>query len=154
VPTSSIPFQTKLSPASSISAFVTRISDPGIWVFSTYLNGSDGDTNANAIAIDRSGEIYVAGDTSSTTFPGASPIKPNPTAGFLVKLTPALNALNYTVFLGAQINGLAVLQPASRLPILMLPQIYTSGFRFTGGTNAANADAFVVRLDEVLVNHP
>jgi hypothetical protein len=36
----------------------------------------------------------------------------------------------------------------------MLPQIYTSGFRFAGGTNAANADAFVVRLDEVLVNHP
>jgi hypothetical protein len=155
VPTSSIPFQkTKLSPASAISAFVTRISDPGVWVFSTYLNGSDGDTNANAIAINRSGEIYVAGDTSSTTFPGAPPIRPNPTAGFLVKLTPALNALNYTVFLGAQINGLAVLQPVSRLPILTLPQIYTSGFRFTGGTNATNADAFVVRLDEVLVNHP
>jgi hypothetical protein len=48
---------------------------------------------------------------TSTTFPGAPPIKPNPTAGFLVKLTPALNVLNYTVFLGAQINGLAVLQP-------------------------------------------
>lgn len=71
-----------------------------------------------------------------------------------MKLTPALNALNYTVFLGAQINGLAVLQPASRLPIVTLPQIYMSGFRFTGGTNAANVDAFVVRLDEVLVNHP
>ena len=127
---------------------MTKITDPGIWVFSTYLSGSDGDTNANAIAMDRSGDVYIAGDTSSTTFPGAPPIKPNPTAGFLTKLNPSLSAASYTVFLGAQINGLVVTQPSSRIPIFNYPTIYTSGYRYTGGTNATNTDAFVVKLDE------
>jgi len=147
--TSSGAFQkTKPSPGSSISSFVTKITDPGIWVFSTYLSGGNGDTNANAIAMDRSGNVYVAGGTSSTTFPGAPPISPNPTAGFLIKLNSTLSAASYTVFLGAQINGLVVTQSFSRLPIFNYPTVYTSGYRYTGGTNATNTDAFVVKLDE------
>jgi hypothetical protein len=147
--TSSGAFQkTKPSPGSAISSFVTKITDPGIWVFSTYLSGGNGDTDANAIAMDRGGNVYVAGDTSSTTFPGAPPISPNPTAGFLIKLNSTLSAASYTLFLGAQINGLVVTQPSSRLPIFNYPTIYTSGYRYTGGTNATNTDAFVVKLDE------
>jgi hypothetical protein len=147
--TSSGAFQkTKPSPASAVSSFVTKFADPGLWVFSTYLSGINGDTYANAIALNRAGDIYVAGDTSSRTLPRAPPITPNPTAGFLTKLNPILSALNYTVFLGAQINGLAITQPFTRLPIFTYPTIYTCGYRYTGGINAANTDAFVVKLDE------
>jgi hypothetical protein len=117
-------------------------------VFSTYLSGSNGDTYINAIAMNSGGEIYVAGDTSSTTLPGAPAITPNPTAGFFTKLNSTLSSLSYTVFLGAKINGLVVTQPFPRLPIFTYPTIYTAGYRYTGGLNAANTDAFVVKLDE------
>lgn len=147
--TSSGAFQkSKPSPATNISAFATKITDPGIWVFSTYLSGANGDTYANAITLDRAGDVYIAGDTSSTTFPGGPALTPNPTAGYFVKLNPYLSTLNYTVFLGAKINGLAITQPVTRFPIFTYPTIYTSGYRYTGGTNAVNTDAFVVKLDE------
>jgi hypothetical protein len=153
--TSSGAFQkTKISPNTSVSSFVTRMTDPGIWVFSTYVSGSNGDTYANAIALDRYGDVYVAGDTSSTTLPGAPLIVPNPTAGFLMKLNSTLSTNNYTIFLGAQINGLVVTQPFTRLPIFTYPTIYTSGYRYTDGTNASNTDAFVVKLDERPVIYP
>jgi hypothetical protein len=147
--TSSGAFQkTKPSPASAVSSFITKFTDPGIWVFSTYLSGTNGDTYINAIALNGSGQIYVAGDTSSTTLPGAPAITPNPTAGFFTKLNSTLSSLNYTVFLGAKINGLVITQPFTRLPIFTYPTIYTAGYRYTGGTNATNTDAFVVKLDE------
>jgi hypothetical protein len=140
--------KTKPSPASVVSGFITKFTDPGIWVFSTYLSGTNGDTYINAIAMNRGGEIYVAGDTSSTTLPGAPAITPNPTAGFFTKLNSTLSSLSYTVFLGAKINGLVVTQPFTRLPIFTYPTIYTAGYRYTGGLNAANTDGFVVKLDE------
>lgn len=50
-------------------AFVTKFSvDGGSLVFSTYLGGTDADS-ANSVAIDSSGHIWVAGDTSSADFP-------------------------------------------------------------------------------------
>jgi hypothetical protein len=67
-------------------------------------------SDAQAIAIDSDGDTYVAGYTSSTTFPGAPPLTPNPTAGFLVKLDNNRNGPLYTVFLGAQISGVAVVK--------------------------------------------
>ena len=89
------------------------MSSSGGFLYSTYFGGGNGDTFGNHVAINRAGEIYIVGATSSTSLPGAPAITPNPTAGFLVKLAPQLNAFTYTVFLGAQINGVAVLQPAS-----------------------------------------
>ncbi len=89
----------------------------------------------------------------STDFPGATPIPINPTAGFLSKLSPTLNALDFTMFLGAQINGIAVLKPAGTRVLLPLisTEIYTTGFRYRPGSDqptAADSDAFVVRVDD------
>ena len=89
--------------------------------------------------------------------PSAPPITPNPTAGFLVKMDKDGNGPLYTVFLGAAINSVAVVQPTRNLGVVLTyPSIYTAGYRFTGGTAASNQDAFVVKLDEapVIVAHP
>jgi hypothetical protein len=136
----------KISPVSNASIFVTRLDDPGLPVYSTYFSGSDGDTFAEGISVDPSTQVvYVAGYTSSRTLPGAPAIVPNPTAGFVTKFKPFLTGIDYTQFLGAQINGFAVTQSASRFPwILSHPILYTAGYRFTG----SNVDAFVVKLDE------
>jgi hypothetical protein len=135
----------KLSPTSNASVFVTRLDDPGVPVFSTYFSGSNGDTFATGISVQPNEQVYVAGYTSSTTLPGAPAIVPNPTAGFVTKFAPYLEGIDYTQFLGAQINGFAVTQSASRFPWMLSHAIlYTAGYRYTG----SNVDAFVVKLEE------
>jgi hypothetical protein len=149
---------TYCSPCSTSAdfAFVAKASPAGKLTYLKYLAGTDGNSNAAAIATDADGDTYVAGNTSSTTFPGAPPLTPNPTAGFLVKLDKNGNGPLYTVFLGAQINGVAVVKPKSFGGLITYPTIYTAGMRFTGGKAASNEDAFVVKLTEapVLVNQP
>ena len=99
------------------------------------------------LALDRAGEIYVVGETSSTTFPLAPAITPNPWAGFLAKFTPQMNALDYVKFLGAGIYGVAIHQAYS--PIRpTYPQVYVAGYRYTGSTDSIAEDAFVSMLDE------
>ena len=136
--------------------FVSKVSPQGKLTYLKYLNGTDGSTSASAIATDAEGDTYVVGSTSSTTFPGAPPIVPNPTAGFLVKFDIDGNGPLYTVFLGAQISGVAVVRPRSFGAVVTYPTIYTAGYRFTGGTAASDQDAFVVKLDEapVIVAQP
>ncbi|MBB5343821.1 hypothetical protein HDF10_001796 [Edaphobacter lichenicola] len=138
-------------------AFVAKASPEGKLLYLKYLSGTDGSSDGQAIATDAGGETWVVGNTSSTTFPGGPPITPNPTAGFLVKLDKDGNGPLYTVFLGAQINGVAVVKPKERIVALpTYPAIYTAGTRFTGGKGLSNEDAFVVKLDEtpVIVNAP
>ena len=53
-------------------AFVTKFNPTGVPVFSTFLGGSNFDY-ANGIAVDRSGNIYVAGYTGSSNFPKVKP---------------------------------------------------------------------------------
>jgi hypothetical protein len=94
----------------SATAFVTELNRRGSEeIFSTYLGGSGGDSAA-ALALDREGSLYVAGNTGSTDFPltadvleGASSamgpyLKNGPTVGFLTKLKGDGSALQYSTF--------------------------------------------------------
>ncbi|WP_420265436.1 SBBP repeat-containing protein [Candidatus Magnetominusculus dajiuhuensis] len=66
-PTTTGAYQTTY--ASSGDAFVTKLNQSGTaLVYSTYLGGSGSDM-AHCIAVDSSGSVYVAGDTSSSNFP-------------------------------------------------------------------------------------
>jgi photosystem II stability/assembly factor-like uncharacterized protein len=91
-------------------AFIIKLkgADKSV-AFSTYLGGSKPD-QANAIAVDAVGNIYVVGGTRSGDFPKASPLQPtlnNVIDPFVTKIsapeslpTPStlqLNASNYTV---------------------------------------------------------
>jgi Beta-propeller repeat len=137
-------FQT-VFPSSGTQAFVTKLDGFGHFVFST-LFGGDGDTFGRSIALNAAGEVYVAGDTSSTNFPGIPPFTPNPTAGFVSKLSPDLSTLLFTTLLGAEVDGVAVLNNSTLF--FRPPQVYTAGFRFTGGVGFGTRDAFVVKLND------
>ena len=137
----------------NFDAFVAEISPGGLLRFATYLGGTNGSTFGNSIAINSSGEVYVAGVTSTSDFPGRSPITPNPTAGFLVKFPPSLNLLSFRIYLGAQINNIAIPRASRRFPVVALTPtyIYTTGFRWIPGSNVSdhnNIDGFVVKVED------
>src|ERR1017187_954332 len=85
-------------------AFVAKINPSGsALVYSTFLGGSSFD-EANAIAVDASGAVYIAGDTLSWDFPVSSGAYQTALKGgydaFAAKLSPAGNTLSYATLIG------------------------------------------------------
>ncbi|PYS81237.1 MAG: hypothetical protein DMF67_17525, partial [Acidobacteria bacterium] len=70
---------------------------------STYLGGSNADLG-NGIAVDSSGNAYVAGQTASTNFPTANAVQGKYGGGqndaFVAKLNASGSALLYSTYLG------------------------------------------------------
>ena len=97
------------------NAFVAKLNASGsALVYSTYLGGS-GNDGANAIAVDSSGNVYVAGGTNSSNFPTMNPLQPTIGGGydaFVAKLNASGSALVYSTYLGGGGNdgpeGIAV----------------------------------------------
>ncbi len=128
------------------------IIDPAL-SFSTFLGGSNGDT-ANGIAVDSSGNVYVAGGTESLNFPTRSPLQPasaGDTDAFVTKLNAAGTALVYSTYLGG-----SLFDQATAIAVNSSGNVYITGF--TASTNfptkaafqttygGGNDDAFVAEL--------
>jgi hypothetical protein len=100
----------------SEDAFVAKLDATGsALLYATYLGGTTGYDIAYSIAVDSSGCAYVTGNTRSLDFPttpGAFDRSPNSTDAFVVKLSTAGNALEYSTFLGGSLDdgglGMAV----------------------------------------------
>jgi hypothetical protein len=102
--------------AAVTDAFVTKLRPSGGALFySTYLGGSGGD-HANAIAIDASGNAYVAGLTGSSNYPTTPGALGAANGGgndaFVSKLGAGGDALLYSTYLGGAnadlANGIAI----------------------------------------------
>lgn len=104
-------------------AFVTEfIPDGSALVYSTYLGGSKDDAATGGIAVDSSGDAYVAGETASTDFPTYNAFQPShapiPSAsqgnadGFVTEIAPKGSAFVYSSYLGGSgddaIYGIAI----------------------------------------------
>jgi hypothetical protein len=145
-------------------AFVAQLSaDAGSVLYGSYLGGLSGD-QANAVALDGEGSIYIAGETASTgTFPLLDPF-PAAAGGFLdafvVKVLPS-GQRDYGSFLGGSggrdaANGVAF-SPADN-------SVYVVGYSasnelYTAGAtpplqpnNAGGEDAFVAKLSQPIVS--
>lgn len=103
-PTTAGAFQTtKGSPNGTQDAFVAKLAPGGdSFVYSSFLGGSGG-TSGSRIAIDASGNAFVAGFTQSSNFPTTSPAQG--TFGgvrdaFLTKVNAAGSAKTYSTYLG------------------------------------------------------
>jgi hypothetical protein len=85
------------------------VIDP-VLSYSTYLGGS-GDESSSGIALDASGDAYVAGVTSDTNFPTTSGAFQTTYGGgplnvFVTKLNPTGSALIYSTYLGGNSNDI------------------------------------------------
>jgi hypothetical protein len=101
------------SPCSDV--FVAELSPDGSHLLaSTYIPGNDDDF-AGAIAIDTTGNVYVAGTTFSTNYPHTAGVVQPAHAGtteqadvFVTKLPPSLSSLTYSTYIGGTNDDFAV----------------------------------------------
>jgi parallel beta-helix repeat protein len=142
----------------STDAFVSKLNASGSeLLFSTYLGGSETEIG-NGIAVDGSGNIYVAGNTNSTDFPTLNAFQSAPAPvqicrdGFVTKLNPAVPSLVFSTYLSAtrcdDINGLAIDSSANVYVIGSTNSLdfpVANAFQGTIG-DTTFGDAFVTKL--------
>ena len=99
-------------PGGASDAFVARLNaTASALVFSTYLGGS-GDDGAGAIALDGSGNIYLAGRTTSVDFPQQNALPPQfgqAGSNFVVEMTPDGRSLVYSTYFADAQTGVTAL---------------------------------------------
>ena len=102
-------------------AFVARLNaTASALVFSTYLGGS-GDDAATAIGLDRSGNIYLAGPTTSVDFPQQSALPPElgqAGSNFVVEMTPDGRSLVYSTYFADARTRVAALHATPPAPCI------------------------------------
>ena len=86
-----------------VDAFLFKLNPAGnTLLYATYIGGR-GDDRAAGIAVDASGQIYLAGSTASTDFPLVASIRPalgGSRDAFAVKLNAIGNLMVYSTYLG------------------------------------------------------
>ncbi|HEY6293553.1 MAG TPA: SBBP repeat-containing protein [Terriglobia bacterium] len=151
--------------AGNADAFVTELNPTGAsLVFSTYLGGSGRD-RAFGIALDKSANIYVAGDTQSTDFPTTTGAFQTTYGGngdaFAAELTAGGKSLTYSTFIGGsgtdQGNGIALDSSGDAFVVGFtqssdFPTVdsFQAVLGLTGGSSCGTspcADAFVTELN-------
>ena len=146
------PLQSKL--AGAHNAFVLKLNTAGNnLVFSTYLGGNGTDA-VNGIALDSGGNIYLAGDTTSTNFPATTGAFQRTYRGsqdaFVAKMNPAATSLLYATYLGGSLNdhAAAIAVDASGTAYLT-GSTWSTDFPILNpyqGALAGGQDAFVARI--------
>ncbi len=131
-------------------AFAVKLNSSGSGLlFSTYLGGS-GDDAGNGIAVDGSGNIYVAGNTKSPNFPTVNAFQSTPSQtesggnAFVTKLNPAVPSYLFSTYLGGsakdEANSIAI-DPGSN--------VYVTGN--TVSTDFPTANAFQATIGDAFV---
>jgi hypothetical protein len=89
------------------NAFVLELNSTGsTLMYSTFLGGTGTDV-ASGLALDKSGNAYVVGSTTSTDFPRKNPLAGETAGGFVTELNSSGNALVYSTYLGASMLDFA-----------------------------------------------
>ena len=133
------------------NAVLFELGPTGTLTYSTYLGG-DGIDTALGVAVDGSGNIYAAGQTSSSNFPMKSPLQSTEAGGFVAKLKPSAGGvadLAFSTYLGgsAQDYPSAIALDASA-NVYLTGRTTSSSFHTTSGVvqstyGGGSADAFV-----------
>ena len=134
-------------------AFVARLNaTASALVFSTYLGGS-GDDGARAIALDGSGNIYLAGGTTSVDFPQQNALPPQfgqAGSNFVVKMTPDGRSLVYSTYFADAQTGVTALHATASGTVYLTGTTASTAFPTVRPYQAAygggSGDAFIATL--------
>lgn len=151
------------------SAFAVEVNPAGTALNYSTLLGGDNEAYGNAIALDSSGNVYVAGYTNSSDFPQ---VNPTPGAcvgacgtgnayydGFVTEINAAGSALTYSTLLGGSEGG-----ELGSLALDSSGNIYLAGYTISadfpqvnpipgacqgtcGTGDGANPDGFVTKIN-------
>ena len=140
-------------------AFVTRLTSVGAISFSTYLGGIN-DEHVGGVAVDASGNIYLAGGTLSANFPLAAPLQAingGSQDAFVAKISTSPVALVYSTYLGGSGGQVGSPEQANAIAVDSTGSVYVAGvtnsgnFPVTAGafqtTFNGVQDAFVTKLN-------
>jgi hypothetical protein len=155
-------FQTAIRTQSGGAPFALKLDTAGsAALFATILGGSGIDT-FKAMELDGSGNIYLAGTTTSPDFPLMTPLQSSlqgGTDGFVAKLDATGTALVYSTYLGGtlddSVNAIAVDQSGNaylagvtyspNFPTRNPFQLFKAGFHLV---NSSLGNAFVAKLSD------
>jgi uncharacterized repeat protein (TIGR01451 family) len=144
-------------PNPNTSAYIaklnTNVAPANSVVFSTYLGSPDGLDDANAIAIDSSANIYVAGTTSSANFPHGASFGSGSPRAYVAKLNSTASALTFSTLLGGanSFNGVSAIGLDPSHNVYITGTTSQSTFPTTAGAFqtafAGDSDVFVTKLN-------
>ena len=124
--------------------FVTKLNPTSnAVIYSSYLGGAE-DDSGYAVAIDSSGNVYIAGETDSSDFPTKnSQPRYRFTEGFVAKLNPAGNNLVYSTYWGD--NSVEVF---NAIAVDSSGNAWAAGWILISfGTSGVDLDFWVARFD-------
>src|SRR3954467_14154265 len=102
-----------LHPDLATEAIVAKLDTSGKTVVFAGIGGK-GNEGANDVAVDRAGNIYIAGATSSPNFPVRNALYASAPAvefggvGFVTKLSPDASQILYATYFPARVDRIAV----------------------------------------------
>jgi hypothetical protein len=139
----------------NLDIFVLKLrSDGSALMFSTYVGGSSSDTGS-AIAVDSSGELFVAGSTFSSNFPVVYAIDSTSNGNedaVVFKLSPDGKTMSYATFLGGSEQDRATsISIAPDYGVFIAGTTRSSDFPVVSGgadvSHNGGSDAFLVRFN-------
>lgn len=135
-------------------AFLTKYSPDGKQILWSHIIGGSSNTRANAVAVDRMGNVYLAGTTGARDFPLKNPVQDKQTGlniAFLTKFDSE-GVLQFSTYLGGDRNeeGLAVAVD-SQMNIYLAGRASSSNFPVKNAMQPQMAgggqDAFVAKYN-------
>jgi hypothetical protein len=121
-------------------------------IYSTYLGGSGADSG-EGVAVDRAGNAFITGVTSSGDFPSMNPFQPllaGGTDAFVTKIDPTGLRLMYSTYLGGTLPDVATAIAADERGQALITG-WTDSADFPSHNPmqpfAGGGDAFVTRLN-------
>ena len=131
--------------------FVTKLNAQGTGlVYSTYIGGKKNSAQAAAIALDASGNAYIAGTTDSTTYPTTTGAYSTSGTGFVTKLNASGNALIYSTRLPGTLPAAIQVDATGNAYVAGISQgglPTTTGAIKTSFPTGSTATGFVTKLN-------